>query len=97
MIPPRIWLKVRRAPRSGVRAPTRTIPSDTAGLNRPPLTRKKIHALTASEKPNERAMYSLWVSASPWSLGRTELRTGSRCSQRWLGFHPVPPWSIPSH
>lgn len=56
MIPPRIWLNVRSAPRSGCNAPTRTMPSETAGLNNPPLTRKKIQALTASEKPNERAM-----------------------------------------
>ena len=63
MIPPRIWEKVKSAPRSGVSAPTRTIPSETAGLKSPPETRKKIHALTARENPNDRAMYSLeWAS-----------------------------------
>ena len=56
VIPPRICDTVRRIPRIGVRAPTRTIPRETAGLNRPPLTRKKIQALTARENPKERAM-----------------------------------------
>jgi hypothetical protein len=58
VIPPRICANVRRAPRSGVIAPTRTMPRDTAGLNSPPETRKKIQALMAREKPKERAMYS---------------------------------------
>ena len=31
----------------------------TAGLKRPPETRKKIHTLTASEKPNASAMNRL--------------------------------------
>ena len=36
----------------------RAIPSVTAGLNRPPLTRKKTHALTAKLNPNMRLMYA---------------------------------------
>ena len=56
VIPPKICETVKSAPRSGVSAPTSTIPSDTAGLNSPPETRKKIQALTASEKPNPREM-----------------------------------------
>ena len=39
-------------------APTKAIPKDTAGLKRPPETRKKIHALTARLKPNAREIYS---------------------------------------
>ena len=35
-------------------APTRHIPSVTAGLPRPPLILKKAHALTAKEKPKHR-------------------------------------------
>lgn len=34
------------------------MPQDTAGLKRPPETRKKIQALTAKLKPKARAMYS---------------------------------------
>jgi hypothetical protein len=40
------------------------MPSDTAGLNRPPETRKKIHAETVSEKPKAREMYSLYEHVS---------------------------------
>lgn len=58
VIPPRIWLKLRRQARNGVNAPTRAMPSETAGLKRPPETRKKIQALTVRLKPNESAMYS---------------------------------------
>jgi hypothetical protein len=77
VIPPKIWAKVRRIARRGVKAPTRAIPRETAGLKRPPETlqvrndqlqnrddsvlrdkayRKKIQALTAREKPKQRAM-----------------------------------------
>jgi hypothetical protein len=56
VIAPRICTKDKSAPRRGVSAPTSTIPSDTAGLNRPPETRKKIHAVTISAKPKQRAM-----------------------------------------
>lgn len=33
----------------------------TAGLNSPPLIRKKTHALTASEKPKLKLIYSNWA------------------------------------
>jgi hypothetical protein len=56
VIPPKICDTVNKAARSGVNAPTRSIPSETAGLKRPPETRKKIQALTAREKPKDRAM-----------------------------------------
>ena len=54
VIPPKIWETVKRQARRGVSAPTKAIPKDTAGLKRPPETRKKIHALTARLKPNAR-------------------------------------------
>jgi hypothetical protein len=63
-MPPRIWTTTRRQARSGVSTPTRAMPSDTAGLNRPPETRKKIHAETVSEKPKAREMYSLYEHVS---------------------------------
>jgi hypothetical protein len=59
VIPPRIWTNASRHARTGVSTPTRAIPRDTAGLNKPPDTRKKIHAETVSEKPKAREMYSL--------------------------------------
>jgi hypothetical protein len=58
VIAPRICTKDKSAPRRGVSAPTSTIPRDTAGLNRPPETRKKIHAQIRREKPKQRAMKS---------------------------------------
>lgn len=76
MIPPRICDTDSRAPRSGVNAPTRTIPSETAGLNNPPETRKKIQALTASENPKDREMYSLRLAGNP-SEKRKYLQVGS--------------------
>lgn len=59
VIPPRICETASKAPRLGVNAPTRTMPRETAGLKRPPETRKKIHAFTAREKPKHNEMYSL--------------------------------------
>ena len=55
--PPRICATKSKAPRAHGRAPIRHIPNVTAGLNSPPEIRKKTHALTASEKPNDNAMY----------------------------------------
>ena len=54
--PPRICITKSRKARSHGRAPIRHIPSVTAGLNKPPLIRKNTHALTAKEKPKERAI-----------------------------------------
>lgn len=56
VIPPIICETASRAPRLGVNAPTRTIPRETAGLKRPPETRKKIQAFTAREKPKHSEM-----------------------------------------
>lgn len=56
VIPPKICEKVNNAALKGVIAPTSNIPRDTAGLKSPPETRKKIQALTAREKPKQRAM-----------------------------------------
>jgi hypothetical protein len=48
-------------PRTQGRAPIKHMPNVTAGLNSPPLMRKKTQALTAKLKPKERAMYcSCW-------------------------------------
>jgi len=58
VIPPRIWERASKAARFGVNAPTRAIARETAGLKRPPETRKKIQALTAREKPKQSEMYS---------------------------------------
>jgi hypothetical protein len=58
VIPPRTCETESKAARLGVRAPTRAIPRETAGLKRPPETRKKIQALTAKEKPKQREMYN---------------------------------------
>lgn len=44
VMPPRICEMVRSPARRGVRAPTRSMPSETAGLKRPPDTRK-LHVL----------------------------------------------------
>jgi hypothetical protein len=64
---PRICTTKSRKPRSHGRAPIRHIPNVTAGLNRPPLIRKNTHALTAREKPNERAMYWSCCGLAPVS------------------------------
>lgn len=48
-----------RTPRTYPVAPTTIIPRVTAGLNKPPLMRKKTHALTASDMPNTKAMYMI--------------------------------------
>lgn len=50
--PPASCAKNRKMARGMGSAPTRTIPSVTAGLNRPPEMRKKIQTLTMREKPN---------------------------------------------
>lgn len=55
-IAPAHWAMVRRIARTGVMTPTKSRPRETAGLKRPPLTRKKIHAQIARLKPNARAM-----------------------------------------
>ena len=54
---PRICDTVRSIPRIYVNAPTRHIPSVTAGLKSPPEMRKNTQALTAREKPKDRLMY----------------------------------------
>jgi hypothetical protein len=58
VMPPRICEKASKAARLGVNAPTRAIARETAGLKRPPETRKKIQALTARENPKQREIYS---------------------------------------
>lgn len=57
VIPPNIWATDSKTARKGVRAPTRAIPKDTAGLKRPPETRKNTQTLTPREKPKHNAMY----------------------------------------
>ena len=42
----------------------------TAGLKRPPLIRKKTHALTASEKPKQRLIKSNFAGSAAKSAGR---------------------------
>jgi hypothetical protein len=46
-----------RVARTHPMAPIKAMPSVTAGLNSPPDTRKKTHALTARLKPNASEMY----------------------------------------
>lgn len=58
VMPPSSWAKTRMAARTGVMAPTRARPSETAGLKRPPDTRKKTQAQTQSEKPKPSEMKS---------------------------------------
>ena len=41
----------------------------TAGLNNPPLIRKKTHALTASENPKHKLIYSSWAGLLPALMG----------------------------
>lgn len=52
VIAPMSWAMTRIPALSQVIAPTSASPSETAGLKRPPETRKKTQALTQSEKPN---------------------------------------------
>lgn len=78
VIPPKICEKERRAPRRGVKAPTSTIPSETAGLKRPPEILKKIQALTARENPKDSAMYSLHNCQYGQVLQRLRHRTHSQ-------------------
>jgi len=49
-------MKTRRA-RIHPTEPIKAMPSVTAGLNRPPDTRKKTHAFTARLNPKANAMY----------------------------------------
>ena len=58
---PRTWDTVRSTPRTYGNAPTRHIPSVTAGLKSPPEIRKNTQAFTAKEKPKHRLMYSSWA------------------------------------
>lgn len=51
--------------RRGLTAPIRTVPRVTAGLNNPPLTRKKTQALTTREKPNAREMKRSFSRSGP--------------------------------
>jgi hypothetical protein len=51
-IPPASWAKKKKRAHGIGTAPTRTIPSVTAGLNNPPEMRKKIQTLTIRGKPN---------------------------------------------
>lgn len=53
---PKIWATKTIAARVYVRQPMSVSPRVTAGLNMPPLMRKKIQALTARLKPNASAM-----------------------------------------
>lgn len=55
---PHSWAKNKSSPLKYVTAPTRHIPSVTAGLNVPPLILKNTRALTASENPKHSAMNS---------------------------------------
>jgi hypothetical protein len=66
-MPPRIWLRKSRTPRNQGSAPMRHMPKVTAGLNNPPEMRKKTQAVTAREKPNERAMYCSCCALEPSS------------------------------
>ena len=77
VIPPRICETASKAPRLGVNAPTRTMPRETAGLKRPPETRKKIHAFTAREKPKHNEMYSLACQLAPKNQRRKNIQVGS--------------------
>jgi hypothetical protein len=65
--PPKICTIKSRKPRSHGSAPIRHMPNVTAGLKRPPLIRKNTHALTAREKPKERAMYWSCCGLAPVS------------------------------
>lgn len=70
---PSIWVTNKSPPRSHVRAPIKHMPSVTAGLKRPPLIRKKVHAFTANENPNANEMNSSLLISElsvtvPWLL-----------------------------
>ncbi|CRJ80298.1 hypothetical protein BN1708_000209 [Verticillium longisporum] len=65
MRPPSICATKRHAARTGVMARTSSMASVTAGLNRPPLMRKKIHTLTMREKPNATEMYMSTPTSKP--------------------------------
>ncbi len=67
-IPPHSWEKIIRQPRSQGTAPTTIIPKETAGLNNPPLIRKKTQAFTAKEKPKHRDIYNNWAGFDPWAM-----------------------------
>lgn len=43
----------------------------TAGLNNPPLMRKKTHAFVANAKPNERLIYKSWAGFFCWTVVTT--------------------------
>jgi len=58
VIAPMICARTTTAARVYVRHPMSTRARVTAGLNKPPLMRKKIHAQTARLKPNDNEMYS---------------------------------------
>lgn len=72
VMPPRICEIVRRTARIGVRTPTRNIPSETAGLKRPPetLRGRKVSATRAERRGEDRAL---------------ERRTGRRSRRRQRG------------
>jgi hypothetical protein len=74
-------------PTSSARAKARTSRRSDA-----PETRKKTQAFTASEKPNESAMYSLHAPASAQPHVRTAwaARTGWTCSRRSPASRPGP-------
>ena len=59
-IPPHNWTINSNTPLTQEIAPINTIPTVTAGLNKPPLMRKNTHALAAREKPKLSDMYKSW-------------------------------------
>ena len=56
VMPPMIWERKMRPPRTQGIAPTRHMPKVTAGLKSPPLILKKTQALTPRLKPKHRLM-----------------------------------------
>ena len=67
-IDPKIWARKMRLPRTHPMAPIRAMPSVTAGLNKPPDTRKNTHALTARLKPNPSAIYVSALAFGTWVI-----------------------------
>lgn len=65
-IPASICVMKSKTPRTQSTAPMKTRPTVTAGLKRPPLIRKNVHALTARLKPEDdvlvhRGYTSAWL------------------------------------
>jgi hypothetical protein len=67
-IEPKICDRNTRLARIQPIAPINAIPRVTAGLNKPPDTRKNTHALTAKLKPKPSAIYDNALALGTWEI-----------------------------